>query len=131
LELRHNISEGLITSGASRQDQINVMQRKSILGMNAILPMSFALARAYAFGQGKELWQVIREQAIDMMAKFIVLVDRGLSKDSLEDLQKKDIEDLKKKFYECAQTLIKDGVKITEKLYEVVPIYPAEEQVNT
>jgi hypothetical protein len=43
-------------------DPVATVQLKANMGMNAILAMSLALARFKAFSEGKELWQLLREQ---------------------------------------------------------------------
>jgi hypothetical protein len=53
-------------------DPVEIMQRKANLGMNAILSMSLALARLIAHFQGKELWQVLREEMKKVVARLIV-----------------------------------------------------------
>lgn len=39
--------------------------------MNAILSVSLALGRAMAASDGKELWQLIRTEAVNVMSGFI------------------------------------------------------------
>ena len=55
----------LQTAGARGKDcgdPVATGQLKANMGMNAILSMSLALARFKAFSEGKELWQLLREQ---------------------------------------------------------------------
>jgi enolase len=61
----------LITNDSSAEDQIAIMQRKGNIGMNAILSQSLAMARAAAWIQGKELWEILRETLTETMAKTI------------------------------------------------------------
>ncbi len=60
-----------LVSGAPQKEQITVMQRKANMGMNAILSLSLALARLIGAIKGQRLWEVIREQMCNAMAKTI------------------------------------------------------------
>ncbi len=73
LELEKNlaIERKTLSSDASRDEQIGVMQRKGNLGMNAILSVSLALARLKGAMEGKALWSVVREQMTETMSKTI------------------------------------------------------------
>ena len=52
---------------AEPADFIHVMQRKQNLGMNAMLSASLALARAIAHVQGKELYELLREEMLGII----------------------------------------------------------------
>ncbi len=123
LELEQAISVGRIPNSASKEEQIHAMQRKGILGMNAILSMSLALGRALAASDGKELWQLIREMAGQTMAKFIDANGRDKKK-SLTELRTADFDELQKLFREVATEAIKENKKIFELLREQLPVYP-------
>jgi enolase len=123
LELEQAISAGRITKSASADDKILAMQRKGVLGMNAILSMSLALGRAIAASDGKELWQLIREMAGETMAKFIDANAKG-DKKSLAELKTTDFDDLQKMYRETAAEAIKDGKTIYELLRAQLPVYP-------
>jgi enolase len=99
------------------------MQRKGILGMNAILSMSLALGRAVAAADGRELWQLLRDIASDTMAKFIEANARDKKK-SLADLKTMDFDDLQKLYRSTAAQAIKDGKAIYELLRAQLPVYP-------
>ena len=123
LELEQAISAGRITKSASKEEKIHAMQRKGVLGMNAILSMSLALGRAVAASDGKELWQLIREMAGETMAKFVDANDKGKKK-SLAALKTTDFDELQTIFRETAAEAIKDGKNITELLRAQLPVYP-------
>ncbi len=123
LELEQAISVGRIPKNASKEEKIHAMQRKSVLGMNAILSMSLALGRAIAAGDGRELWQLIRDIAGETMAKFIDANGKGKKK-SLAELRTTDFDDLQKLFREVAAEAIKEDKKISELLREQLPAYP-------
>jgi enolase len=61
LELDLAEKRGKISPNASREEKIQVMQRKANLGMNAVLTMSLALGRLLAARDGKELPDVLRD----------------------------------------------------------------------
>ncbi|MBN1505845.1 MAG: hypothetical protein JW955_03310, partial [Sedimentisphaerales bacterium] len=123
LELEQAIAAGRISKDASRDEKIHAMQRKGLLGMNAILSMSLALGRAVAAADGRELWQLIRDIASDTMANFIDANTKGQKKGAA-DLKKTDFDELQKLFREAAAAAIKDGKNITELLRAQLPVYP-------
>jgi len=80
-----------LRSGSSIDEQIDIMQRKGNLGMNAILSQSLALARLIAHMQGKELWEILRQSLTETMAKTVA-ANGGreiLSEDIVKKLQPK------------------------------------------
>jgi enolase len=123
LELEQAILAGRISKDASKEDKIHAMQRKGVLGMNAILSMSLALGRAVAAADGRELWQLIRDIASDSMAKFIV-ANAGGAKKNLADLKKTDFDELTRQFRQTASESIKSGKTIYELLRAQLPVYP-------
>ena len=123
LELEQAISAGRISKSASKDEKIHAMQRKGVLGMNAILSMSLALGRAVAASNGKELWQLIREMAGETMAKFVDANAKGKKK-SLADLKTTDFDELQSLFRSAAEEAIKDGKNIYELLRDQLPVYP-------
>ncbi len=112
---------GLLSNNASSEEKIRVMQRKGVLGMNAILSMSLALGRAVAARDGKELWQLIREMASETMAKFIAANSQG---SNLGTLRAMDFDELRAKFVETAGAAIKANKKIYALLREQLVVYP-------
>jgi len=124
LELQKAIAEGVISKDASKDDKIHIMQRKGVLGMNAILSVSLAMGRAVAAKEGKELWQLIREMAAQTMAKFVAAKPAGGGGRDLAALQAMDFEQLKTEFRNAARQAIKEGDKIYELLRKQLPVYP-------
>jgi enolase len=78
LELTTARRRGKLGDASDPADHIVVMQRKQNLGMNAMLSVSLALARAIAHVHGKELYELLREEMLgiidDLAAKFQVEV---------------------------------------------------------
>jgi len=126
LRLEHDqaVAVGMLSEKASNKDKIKVMQRKGVLGMNAILSMSLALGRAIAASQGKELWQLIREMAGETMAKFAAANAKNGDKKNLAALKTMDFEELKTQFIKISQEAIKEKKNIYELLREQLPVYP-------
>jgi enolase len=124
LELEQAVAAKRISKDASKDEKIHTMQRKGILGMNAILSMSLALGRAVAAADGRELWQLLRDIASDTMAKFIK-ANVKKDKESLVDLETTDFDELQKLFRSTAEQAIKDGKAIYELLRAQLPVYPA------
>jgi enolase len=126
LRLEHDqaVAVGLLSDKASNEEKIKVMQRKGVLGMNAILSMSLALGRAIAASQGKELWQLIREMAGETMAKFAAANAKNGDKKDLAALKTMDFEELKARFIKTSQEAIKENKNIYELLREQLPVYP-------
>jgi enolase len=123
LELEEAVKAGRIQKDASKEVKIQAMQRKGVLGMNAILSMSLALGRAIAASESKEMWQLIREISIDTMARFVDANAKGKKK-SLADLKTTDFDELQKLYRETAGASIKEGKTIYELLREQLPVYP-------
>ena len=123
LELAEAIRVGRIPQDSPKDKKIHAMQRKSVLGMNAILSMSLALGRAVAAGQGRELWQLIREMSSDTMAKFVAANAKG-EKRSAADLKKMDYDQLQALYRKTASEAIKEGKTLYELLRVQLPVYP-------
>jgi len=124
LELEQAILTGRVSKSAPTEEKIHTMQRKGILGMNAILSMSLALGRAIAASQSKELWQLIRQMAHETMAKFVAANEAGGQKQDLANLNTMDFEEVKTRFKKTAQQAIKENKKIYELLRQQLPVYP-------
>ncbi len=125
LEYEQAVALGLIDKGAPADDKIRIMQRKGVLGMNAILSMSLALGRAIAARDGKELWQLIREMASETMAKFVAANAKSGDRKDLTALKTMGFEELKARFTKSAQGAIRENKKIFQLLREQLPAYPA------
>ncbi len=78
LELSTARRRGKTEDAPDPATRIAVMQRKQNLGMNAMLSASLALARAVAHVQGKELYELLREEMLgiidDLAGEFQVEV---------------------------------------------------------
>jgi len=70
LELSTAKRRGKITAGAEHEDEIQVMQRKQNLGMNAILSISLALARGVAHVRGQDLYEFLREEMLVIIERL-------------------------------------------------------------
>jgi enolase len=112
---------GMVDGGAGAEKKIAVMQRKGVLGMNAILSLSVAMGRAVAAAQGKEMWQLIREIATEAMAKFIV--ENGKDKKQVDELVAMDFDELQKVFREVARE-VRKSKEIAPLLRAQLPVYP-------
>ena len=124
LEKKAAIDAGRIKPDASADDLILVMQRKGVLGMNAILSMSLALGRAIAARDGRELWQLIRDMAAETMAKFVAAHSGDEAKKDAEKLKASDFDELQKTFRETAKTVIDQKKEVYRLLREHLPVYP-------
>jgi len=124
LERREAVQAGRIPEDAPADDQVLVMQRKGVLGMNAILSMSLALGRAIAARDGKELWQLIRDMAAETMAKFVAANATEEGKKNAEKLKTTDFDELKTLFRETAGTLIDRDQEVYTLLRQQLPVYP-------
>jgi enolase len=123
LELEQATLAKRISKDAPKDEKIHAMQRKGILGMNAILSMSLALGRAVASAEGRELWQLLRDIASDTMAKFVEANTKD-NKKSLADLKTMDFDELQTLYRNTAEQVIKDGKAIYELLRAQLPVYP-------
>ncbi|HIJ70311.1 MAG TPA: hypothetical protein HPP87_02985 [Planctomycetes bacterium] len=124
LESREAVSAGIIGADATNEEKIHAMQRKGVLGMNAILSLSLALGRAVAAKDGKELWQLIREMAGETMAKFVAANTSDSDKKDPAALKAMDFDELKALFTGTAQEAIKQDKKIYELLRKELTVYP-------
>jgi enolase len=120
-EWDESVKAGMADAKADAAKKIAVMQRKGVLGMNAILSLSVAMGRAVAAAQGKEMWQLIREIATDAMAKFIV--ENSKSKKKVEDLIAGDFDELQTTFREVARE-VRKSKEIAPLLRAQLPVYP-------
>jgi enolase len=80
LELSTAERRGKLDVEAPRDAQVQVMQRKQNVGMNAILSTSLALARGVASVRGQELYEFLREEMlviIERLAAFHGVVIHG------------------------------------------------------
>ena len=102
-------------SAKDPEAQKQVMQRKQNLGMNAILSVSLALARAVAHIQGKELYGLIREEIFSIV--------ESLAKDYQVQIKGKEVSDYIVALREVNQVLEKQNKPLYEVLREKTKIY--------
>ncbi|MBM4024360.1 MAG: hypothetical protein FJ280_02995 [Planctomycetes bacterium] len=119
LEWDQAVAQGLADGNGGADKKIAVMQRKGVLGMNAILSLSVAMGRAVAAAQGKEMWQLIREIATDAMTKFVT--QNGKKQGELAAM---DFDQLQVVFRETAREVRKQGKEIAPLLRAQLPVYP-------
>jgi enolase len=125
LELRRAEELGRIDPGAPGSDRIRIMQRKGVLGMNAILSVSLALARALAARDGLELWQLIRAMAVRAMTGFIAANDPGYAGRESE-LGSLDFDEMTALFRSAAVPFRGSEPGIHRMLREYIPVYGSE-----
>lgn len=102
-------------SAEDPEAQEHVMQRKQNLGMNAILSVSLALARAVAHIQGKELYGLIREEVFSVIER--------LAKDYQVEIKGKEVSDHIAALREVNQILEKQNRPLYEVLRQKTGIY--------
>jgi enolase len=74
LELDLAIKRGKIAANASAEEKIQIMQRKSNLGMNAVLSLSLALGRLVAARDGRELPDVLRDLEPEIDRDYLYVI---------------------------------------------------------
>ncbi len=119
LELDTARRRGKLAEASEPADTIAVMQRKQNLGMNALLSASLALARAVAHVQGKELYELLREEMFeiidDLTGELGVAVEGSRFEDYVAALR------------EVNRVFEKDGRPLFEILRERTGIYTETE----
>jgi enolase len=123
LELETARSMGRFGDSTSEDERIHLMQRKGVLGMNAILSLSLALGRAIAAREGKELWQLIREMAVETMTRFVMSNGGDAGGSDPEQIRNMDFDDLKAAYRQAAQKKIKGGGTVYQELRRELPVY--------
>jgi enolase len=141
IEKETAIKRGKVSQNATSDEFIKIMQRKGNLGMNAILSMSLAVGRLIAHIQGKDLWQLLREEMKQTVARAILahggldLISDGLTKEKLQQLQgSKDMswrlfcdnltfDDLIMGLQKVEEKVKKDDIKLYQVLREQMQIY--------
>lgn len=119
LEMEIAINRGKITQSAGTEQMIDIMQRKANLGMNAILSVSLAVARLLAHIQGKDLWQLLREEMKLIMAR-VIMAQTGKEEQNLNQLP---FEELVAELRTVADRLKKENKKLYQALRAQSPIY--------
>jgi len=128
LERDEAVATNRLAASASADDQVRAMQRKGVLGMNAILSVSLALGRAIAAREGKELWQLIREMAVETMAKFVAANTKAADKKDVAALKRMKFPELRVLFQETSAQAIKENREIFGLLRQQLPVYPVNQK---
>jgi enolase len=123
LEKETAIKRGKIVATASDDENIKIMQRKMNLGMNAILSMSLAVGRMIAHVQGKDLWQLLREEMKQILAKVIVAKQDGKAVSWQTLYDNSTFDDLIKGLQKVEAKIKKDNIRLYQVLREQVQIY--------
>lgn len=135
------IQRGKLSKNADECEYVAIMQRKANLGMNAILSVSLAISRMIAHIQGKDLWQLLREEMKQTIAKTIAandgldLLGEDLSQEAMKKVKsnKKEtwkllkealnLEDLIKGLQKVEEKLRGENIKLYEALRKQMPVY--------
>lgn len=123
LEKETAIKKGKTVATASDDENIKIMQRKMNLGMNAILSMSLAVGRMIAHVQGKDLWQLLREEMKQILAKVIVAKQGGKAVSWQTLYDNSTFDDLVKGLQKVEAKIKKDNIRLYQVLREQVQIY--------
>ena len=91
------------------------MQRKASLGMNAVLSVSLALARAVAHVRGLELWELLRVEMMGIIERLAGARGIPIESSRFEDY----VESLRKVAAELART----GVPLHQELRRLTGVY--------
>ncbi|MCJ7815731.1 MAG: hypothetical protein MUP31_06740, partial [Xanthomonadales bacterium] len=85
LELSTAKRRGKIAESAEPGDEIQVMQRKQNLGMNAVLSISLALARGVAHVRGQDLYEFLREELLMIIERLAAVHRVTINSSRFED----------------------------------------------
>ncbi len=126
---------GKLHEDAEEAETIEFMQRKGNLGMNAILSVSLALGRLIAQMQGKDLWQILRDEMEEAMAKTIIeeggaesaraLAPSIMTKEVSWSALKEELifEDLARGLQNVEEELRAKKIHLYETLRKHIPVY--------
>ena len=120
LELRTASRRGKLADVASDEERCRIQQRKQNIGMNAMLSVSLALGRAIARIQGKELFELLREEIFAIIARLAARYDVSLDGSRFEDY----VEALRK----VTARVERDGRPLYAVLRELTGIYAIDEK---
>ncbi len=70
LEFSTAVRRGKVPEDAPAAQRVALMQRKQNMGMNALLSLSLALARAVASLRGQRLWELLREELLLLIERL-------------------------------------------------------------
>jgi enolase len=148
LEKKTAIARGKLSKQARRDEVVAAMQRKGNLGMNAILSMSLALGRMIAHSQGKDLWQLLREE-MKIAAAKVIAANGGLKgmettvsaetpgklesapSGHLRSLVERPLRDLIQELQWAGQKLRRQNVQLTQVLREQTSIYEEQGEITS
>jgi enolase len=116
LEKETAVKRGKAAPNVSGEEAIEIMQRKGNIGMNAILSMSLALGRMIAHVQGKDLWQLLRAEMKEAVAKAIGEAGGKADKNQPFDELIMGLQKAEEKFN-------KEGKSLYQTLRKHMPIY--------
>lgn len=138
LEEKVAVRRGKLADDASQDERIAVMQRKQNLGMNAILSVSLAMARGLAHIRGMELFELLREEMMAIIARAAKDHDVSISGTRFADYvsalreltaildgKGHDLHDVLRR-----QTGIYDRIAAGEENEEAASAIPAPQPVN-
>jgi enolase len=120
LELNISQRRGKTSDSAEADEQVAVMQRKQNLGMNAMLSVSLALARAVAHLQGKDLYEILREEMYSIIER--------LARDNGVTVEGTKFSDYVATLRTVNDKLEADGKQLHTVLRATTGIYQQEEQ---
>jgi enolase len=123
LELTTARRRAKLGDASDSQENIVVMQRKQNLGMNAMLSTSLALARAIAHVQGKELYELLREEMLG-------IID-GLASDFQVEVEGSRFSDYVTALREVNRRLEEQDRSLFETLRDRTGIYTTAEELST
>jgi len=117
LEFDTAVRRGKLPADAPKEQRIALVQRKQNIGMNALLSLSLAMARAVAQLRGQQLYELLREEMLVLIerlaARHGVAVEGSLFADYLAALR------------QVAADLQQRGEPLYEALREVAGVYRA------
>jgi hypothetical protein len=115
LERRTAERRGKLDANASNEQIVAVLQRKQNLGMNAVLSVSLALARASAHVRGRQLWEILREEMIGIIER--------LSKAHGVSIEGSSWEDYVAALQQVTGILTRDGASLHAELRQLTKVY--------
>jgi enolase len=115
LERHTAVRRGKLEADASSDEVVAVMQRKQNLGMNAVLSASLAITRAIAHVNGKQLWELMREE-------MLIIIERLASKHGVS-IDVVRWEDYVAALRQVAVVLEGNGAKLHTELRQLTGVY--------
>ena len=132
LEFRVARRRGKINESTTINEQIQVMQRKQNLGMNAMLSVSLAMARGLAHLRGQNLFELIREEILGIIEKLAhkndIKIGGSRFSDYVDALQKVNqlAEDQGKALHEVLRD-VTDIYCEADSRSDWIPLWPKED----